>query len=249
MSEFQKTIYRARMFDVDGRGQIILACRCILESKGNERAFSQPFVSAVLSTACSEEFADHGLALVEAFDQIHLCEILEAMQSLEYFEFSDVPRVLSQIVRNKLRRILIPSQPEPIGKDERRAALQKAREEERQAVKSMKRRLVEQRIELGRKLAALRDVTPDNKRFGRAVREQFNLHDTLLVAEMMRVARRCGDRPEMLGVGWRVLVELVSWLTPQAARRKFEAKIVSGGCVTGAEIIRTRSDRSRRIAR
>jgi hypothetical protein len=58
MYEFQKTLYRGRMFNVDGRGQIILACKCILGSQGNEDAFKQPFVSAVLSSACTEEFAD-----------------------------------------------------------------------------------------------------------------------------------------------------------------------------------------------
>ena len=42
--QFQKTLYRRKYCDYDARGQIILTCRCILESKGNEGAFSEPFV-------------------------------------------------------------------------------------------------------------------------------------------------------------------------------------------------------------
>ena len=44
MFEFQKTLYRSRMFGEDGRGKIVMTCRCILESRGNEDAFSEPFV-------------------------------------------------------------------------------------------------------------------------------------------------------------------------------------------------------------
>jgi hypothetical protein len=55
----------------------------------------------------------------------------------------------------------------------------------------------ERRVELGRRLAALRDNTPSDQKFGRAVRNQFGLDDPLHVAEMMRVARRYGERPEI----------------------------------------------------
>jgi hypothetical protein len=48
---------------------------------------------------------------------------------------------------------------------------------------------------LGRKLVALRDATPNNRRFGQAVRSQFDLHDPQDVDDMMRVARLYGDRP------------------------------------------------------
>ncbi|WP_213290668.1 hypothetical protein [Bradyrhizobium sp. sGM-13] len=97
-------------------------------------------------------------------------------------------------------------------------------------------------MELGRKLAALRDVTPGNKQFGWAVRKQFGLDNPLEVAEMMRVARRYGDRPEIFRkVGWRVLAELASLATSEDERRKFEDRISAGERVNGAEIIRARS--------
>jgi hypothetical protein len=90
----------------DARGQIILTCRCILESEGNEGSFAEPFVSAVHGVCSKKEFADRGLEVVETFDQIRLTEIIEVMRSLEYFQKSDVSSVLGQIVRNKVRRIL-----------------------------------------------------------------------------------------------------------------------------------------------
>ena len=103
------------------------------------------------------------------------------------------------------------------------------------------RRLVEQKIELGRKLAALRETIPNNRKFGQTVRKQFGLDDPLHVAEMMRVARTYGERPEIFQiVGWRVLEQLASSVTSEAQRREFEARILAGERVTGAEIIRAR---------
>ena len=90
---FQKILYRRKYFDYDARGQIILTCRCILESAGNEGAFAEPFVSAVHGVCSKKEFADRGLELIEAFDQIPLLQILETMRSLEYFPLSDVRSV------------------------------------------------------------------------------------------------------------------------------------------------------------
>jgi hypothetical protein len=175
--------------------------------------------------------------LVEAFDQIRLVEILETMRRLEFFHLSDVPRALCQIVRNKVRRILFPPAPEPVKaptEKERRAA-------DKQVTVAANRKIVEQKVELGRRLAALRDTIPSNQKFGWAVRKQFGLDDPLHVAEMMRVARMYGERPEIYGnVGWRTLVELASTATSEAERQKFEAKISAGERVIGAELIRGR---------
>jgi hypothetical protein len=101
--------------------------------------------------------------------------------------------------------------------------------QQREAMAAAKARIVERRVELGRQLAALRDATPSNKKFGWAVRKQFDLHNLLYVAEVMRVARMYGARPEIYGnVGWRTLVELASITTPEDLRRKFEARILAG---------------------
>jgi hypothetical protein len=233
---FQKILYRRKWFDYDARGQIILTCRCILESEGNESAFAEPFVSAVHSVCSKKEFADRGLDLVEAFDQIQLVEILETMRRLEFFHLSDVPSALCQIVRNKVRRILFPPAPEPVKaptEKERRAA-------DKQATAAANRRLVEQKIELGRKLVALRDATPSNRKFGAVVRK-LGHDDPLHVAEVMRMARRYGARPEIFrNVGWRTLRELASSATSESQRKKFEALVLAGKRVSGAEIIRAR---------
>ena len=234
IAKFQKILYWARLFNEDGRGQIVLACRCILESEGNQDAFRQPFVSAVLSSV--GKFADRGLELVEAFDQINLVGILEQMRALEFFYQSDVPSALASIVRNKLRRILSPPPPEPV-----RAPSKKERiEADREATAAANRRLVEQKIELGRRLAELRDSMPSNRKFGAAVRK-LGHDDPLQVAEVMRVARLYGARPEIFrNVGWRTLRELASSATSESQRKKFEALVLAGKRVSGAEIIRAR---------
>jgi hypothetical protein len=82
---------------------------------------------------------------------------------------------------------------------------------------------------------------PSNRKFGAAVRKQFDIHDPLQVAEMMRAARRYGGRPEIFGnVSWHALVELASSATSDEQRGEFEARISAGERVNGAEIIRAR---------
>jgi hypothetical protein len=145
----------------------------------------------------------------------------------------------SSILRNKLRRIFSPPPaPEPVKaptEKERRAA-------DKQVTAAANRKIVEQKIELGRKLAALRDTIPSNQKFGAAVRKRFGLDDALSVAEMMRVARLYGDRPEIFrNVSWHALTELASSATSEAERQKFEALVLAGKRFTGAEVIRTRN--------
>jgi hypothetical protein len=183
------------------------------------------------------ELADRGLDLIQAFDHIPLQKIVETMRGLDLFKESSIRRYLPISVENKVRRILFPPQPEPVrapSKKERIAA-------DKQATAAANRRIVEQKIELGRRLAELRDSTPSNQVFGRIVRRQFGLDDPLHVAEMMRVARLYGDRPEIVrNVSWHALTELASSATSEAERHKFEARILAGKRVTGAEIIRAR---------
>ncbi|KRR11297.1 hypothetical protein CQ12_05575 [Bradyrhizobium jicamae] len=234
---FQKILYR-RYFDYDARGQIILTCRCILESEGNEGAFAEPFVGAVYGVCSKQSFADRGLDLVAAFDQIPLQDIVKTMRGLDLFKESSIRHYLSMIVENKVRKILFPPQPEPPPKPSRRERIAA----DKRAAAAARNRNVERKMDLGRKLATLRDVMPNNRRFGAAVRKQFDLHDPLEVAEMARVARRYGDRPEIFRkVGWRVLVELASSATSEAKCREFEARIAAGECVNGAEVIRART--------
>jgi hypothetical protein len=67
---------------------------------------------------------------------------------------------------------------------------------------------------------------------------------------MMRVARLYGEQPEIFAnVDWRALTELASTATSGAQRREFEALILAGERVNGAEIIRARASMGVRTPR
>ena len=126
----------------------------------------------------------------------------------------------------------------------------KTARQEREELSAKKAGIVERRIELGRELAELHDVTPNNRRFGAIVRQRFDLHDANEVSEMMRVARVYGGRSEIYrAVGWRALVELASQATSDEERQKFEAKILAGEPTNGAELIRAREAREQSAAK
>jgi hypothetical protein len=118
----------------------------------------------------------------------------------------------------------------------------KTARQQREELAAKKAGIVERRIELGHELAKLRDVMPDNRRFGAIVRQRFDLHDANEVGEMMRVARVYSGRSENYrAIGWRALVELASQATPDSVRLEIEARIMAGERVTGKEIIRGRA--------
>ncbi|MEH2589822.1 hypothetical protein [Bradyrhizobium sp. AZCC 1721] len=160
------------------------------------------------------------------------------MRALEYFRLTAVESIVSAVVRNKVRRLLSPPSLPAASKKGRQELTEEAKRERRALIS----RVVEKKIDLGRKLAALRDAIPGNKQFGWAVRKQFDIDDSSDVTEMMRVARRYGKRPEIFrNVGWRVLTELASSATSEEERRGFEARILTGERVNGIEIIRART--------
>ena len=97
---------------------------------------------------------------------------------MEYFLLADVPSVVSQIVRNKVRRILFPPQPEPPPKPSKQERIAT----DKRAALAARNRNVERKVDLGRKLVALRNTTPNNRKFGAAVRKEFDLHSSLEVA-------------------------------------------------------------------
>jgi hypothetical protein len=229
--QFQKILYRTKYFDYDARGQITLTCRCILESEGNEGAFREPFVSAVHSVCSKPAFAERGLELIEAFDQINLVGIIDDMKTLEYFLPKNVPSVVSQIVRNKIQRILTPPAPPPEPSTREQA------EEAKQALAASRTKTIERRLDLGRRLAALRDVTPCNRTYSRAV-DKFDLRHRHEVAELTRVARRYGSRPDITGKvrNWRALVALSSTLLPESRRQEFERRIAVGESVSAKAV-------------
>jgi hypothetical protein len=219
-----------------GQERVTFTLRCILET-GNESALCLPVVQAVdgaLRFGWEHKIAE----ALEVFDGIKLRETLETLRSLDLFDNErELTGALERILTRKLRRALTPRPPEPPkapSKQERIAA-------DKQARASATVRIVERKMDLGRKLAALRDATPNNREFGAAVRKQFDLHNSLEVAEMARVARRYGNRPEIFSkVGWRVLKELASSATSESERQKFEARILAGEIVRANEIAAAR---------
>ncbi|MCS3896428.1 hypothetical protein M2171_005561 [Bradyrhizobium japonicum USDA 38] len=208
-----------------------MTLRCITESEGNEGALSEMNLRAVSSAI--GPFEDRGLALIEAFDQIPLLSVFEQMRALEYFYVSEAQGALERILKHKLRRIL-PSPPPPPSKEELRDARRRGLEEARQAARAAIVRSIGKRIELGIQLAELRTATPNNRRFGSIVRKQFDIHDSVFVGELQRVAGLYGGRQDITGKArnWHVLVALASPSLPSSARRQFEAKILAGENVT-----------------
>ena len=164
-----------------------MTLRCITESEGNEGALSEMNLRAV--SGAIGPFEDRGIALIEAFDQIPLLSVFEQMRALEYFYVSEARGALERILKHKLRRLL-PSPPPPPSKEEIREARRRAKEDARRALKETNGRIVAQKLELGRRLAAILDNTPSNTKFGRLARHQFDLRDPAEVAEVIRVWKR-----------------------------------------------------------
>jgi len=70
-------------------------------------------LSGAVTSVCGDEFAGRELGLIEAFDRVKLTDVIENMRKLDFFRLREVQSVVSQIVRNKIRRILSPPQPKP----------------------------------------------------------------------------------------------------------------------------------------
>ncbi|MDE5454036.1 hypothetical protein GWE18_14395 [Bradyrhizobium sp. CSA112] len=220
-----------QIFEDRGEGHVIQLLRTFTETE-NHRARIDTFALHAISDimVAYPSWADSGLRWFDVFDRVDIA----AAQRQAKLNRGVVPQRygVAAAIFPALQSEFAPSAPVKPNRKALAAAARAAQDAARLAH-------VERRLELGRKLAALRDATPNNKRFGRAVREQFDLHDSLEVAEMMRISRRYGERPEIFRkVGWRGLVELASSATSEAQRRELEARILAGERVNGAEIIR-----------
>lgn len=218
-----------------GEGHVIQLLRTFTETE-NHRARIDAFALYAISDIMVSRpaWADSGLRWYEIFDAIDIA----AAQRQAKLNRDVVPQrygVASALFCD-LHSAFVPPAPAKRPSKKERIATEKAR------LAAARLAQVECNLELGRRLMALRDITPSNKKFGLAVRRDFDLHDSLHVAEVMRVARLYGERPEIFNnVGWRVLKELASSVTSDEERRKFETRIAAGERVTGVEIIRTRA--------
>lgn len=235
----QRIYHRKELFGGDGRGQVTLVIRTILESEGNADALVEPIVGAV-EMAMRPQWTERGLAWIEAFDQIKLTEILQTMRGLDLFSEQSLPAYFSDVLHNKLLKILGPA----------KAAAKPAAKPEPKPPRSLTRVPgVEKNIHLGLELLSLRSTIKGNAAFGHAVRHRFDV-DGQHACEVMKVARAYGTRPEIFTrLSWNALLYLASPALPAAAREALERRIVAGERVGAPEIRAARGAPAGRGAR
>lgn len=224
-----------------GEGHVIQLLRTFTETE-NHRARIDTFALYAISDiiVAYPAWADSGLRWLEVFD----CIDIAAIQRQAKANRAVVPQRWGVGTLRYIELSAAFAQKPDV------APPRKTARQEREELAAKKASIVERRIDLGRQLAELRDVTPDNRAFGAIVRQRFDLHDANGVGAMIRVARAYGDRSEIYRtVGWRTLVALASDGTPDSVRRNVEARIFAGKRVNGAEIIRARTPIGVRTAR
>jgi hypothetical protein len=97
----QRWIWRADKYSW-GRGDIILAMRCIVESEANgPEALLNPILGAVHGQ-CRPEWTCKGLDFVAAFDGIDLRELLKSMRDLRCFRPDEITNYLTTAIRDRL---------------------------------------------------------------------------------------------------------------------------------------------------
>jgi hypothetical protein len=229
---FQRSLYRQKYFpSEDARGKIILTLRCILESEGNEDAIGDPIIVSAVGSCLHPKFIDSGVALLEAFDQVRLMDLLQTMRGLDLFAESSLSRYMSIALRNKLAAILEPTKVKP--------AKVKLLPKPPLAVTRIP--VIEKAIAMGLELLTLRARISCNKRFGKELRRLLPGIDPINATESMKVARAYGTRPEIYRrLSWIALFELSSPKMSPSVRKAFEADILAGKTVTAKMIRKAR---------
>jgi hypothetical protein len=236
----QTTVRRAlqRILARHGEGHLIQILRTFVETENRNRARIDAFALFAISDLmlAYPAWADSGLKWFEVFDGVDIA----AIQKQAKANRDAVPQ------RWGIGTLLYRELSAAFAQKPDVASPRPTARQQREALAAKKAAIVERRVELGRQLAALRDATPNNRRFGAIVRQRFDPHDANEVCEMMRLARVYSGRSEIYrAIGWRALVELASQATPESVRLEIEARILAGKRVTGVEIIRARVVRSR----
>lgn len=222
----QRWLYRQDKFlGGGGAGQITMVLRVFLESEVNRDALVEPILSAV-SWAKDPAFAKHGLALLDAFDQIKLTELLATMRGLDVFSEKSICSYLSIAIRNKVTKILEPAEAKP-------APLSKAQ-------------IMGDRLALGVALLKLKADEPD--RFGALAHERFGIDPkSEAFYRPMAVAALYANRPEITSrISWTALCALSAPTLPAAVRRKFEKAIMTGQAVREPHVRRARQAHAER---
>jgi hypothetical protein len=99
----------AKMLDRHGAQHVTLLIRTIIESEGNANALVEPVIGAVSSVMIFHpEWADRGLAWIEAFDDIPLAALLQTMRDLDLFQPTSLGHYLFMVLRNRLAKVFEP---------------------------------------------------------------------------------------------------------------------------------------------
>jgi hypothetical protein len=100
----------AKMLDRHGEQHVILCIRTIIESEGNAAALVEPVIGAVSSVMVFHpEWANRGLAWIEAFDNVPLMALLQTMVDLDIFHpGTDIGHYFFMMLRNRLRKAFEP---------------------------------------------------------------------------------------------------------------------------------------------
>jgi hypothetical protein len=228
---FCRWLYRRRRFPELFRNEpleveehIILTCRAISESKGNECAMVEPIVTAV-SLCLRPQWVALGVGWVEAFDQIPLAAMLQTLVDL--FGEKAAAQHFPGVLKRKLWQAFGPDV--VVGAKPAKPAPKPPRALTRVAG-------VEKYVRLGLDLLELRSAIKSNGAFGHAVRHRFNV-DGQHACEVMKVARTYGGRPEIFTrLSWNALLHLASPTLPAAARASLESRILAGERVGAPEI-------------
>lgn len=208
-----------------GEQHTTLVIRTILESERNELALIEPVIGAVSDVMRRKpEWPEKGLAWIAAFDAIPLLQIVETMRGLEIFRETSLGTYLAVAIESRLLR-RFPEAPAAETAPPVEIPMSQARVPGILA-----------KVALGRELAALRDRTPNNRKFGELVRGKYDL-EAQAACDMMRVARAYGDREEIVSrLSWGALVTLSGSLPP-STRWTLEKRILAGERVGVRQIV------------
>lgn len=211
------------IYEHHGEGHLVLLLRTLLETEGNSLHVND-FVLRGLSEVmlAHPEWPQKGLAWLEAFDGLDLGQIRRQAK----LNRQAVPQrhgVAAGLFRELANIFAAP-------KVERRKVEKKLpRSVTRVPENSAK-------IELGRKLLALREQTPNNRKFGELVRGQFDL-EASAVSQLMRVAKVYRGREDITSrLSWRGLVALSSSRLPEHVRRGLEKRILAGESISVSRV-------------
>lgn len=209
-----------------GEQHATLVIRTIIESEGNELALIEPVISAVSWVMTRRrEWPEKGVAWIAAFDGIPLLQLVDTMRGLEIFREQSLGTYLAVAIESRLLKIFTEA-PAPEIAPPAKIPMYRARVPAIMA-----------KVALGRELAAIRDRTPNNRKFGELVRTKYDL-EAQAACDMMRVARAYGDREEIASrVSWRALVVLSGSL-PAQTRQGLEKRILAGERVGVAQIVK-----------